>query len=252
MKSVVRIVTRALPGLFIPILLCAQESRLGQQVPMKTTLIVKAGDKEEQVEVRYLLFLPQAYGSPEKKDEKWPLLLFLHGAGERGDNNLELVKKHGPPRIAEEKKDFPFITVSPQCLPGKRWDPHELAKLADHLVQSYSVDPKRLYVTGLSMGSAGIWSLLAEYPGKFAAAIPISGGGDPAIAEKVKATPIWVFHGAKDTGAPIAVTEAMVDALKQAGASVKFTVYPEAGHNAWTETYNNPEVYKWLLEQKLK
>ena len=251
MKPVSLVVSLLLPGLFIPGLARAQEAKPGQQVPTSTNVMVQTGDKEETVEIRYLLFLPQAYGSPEK-DEKWPLMLFLHGGGERGDNNLELVKKHGPPRIVEEKKDFPFITISPQCPPGKQWNPQEMAKLTDHVANTYAVDARRIYVTGLSLGSAGTWSLLVAYPGKFAAAIPICGGGDPATAEKMKATPIWVFHGAKDTGAPIAKSEAMVDALKKAGGSVKFTVYPEAGHDAWTETYSNPEVYKWLLEQKLK
>jgi predicted peptidase len=229
----------------------ADDPKAGQQVAMKTTVMVKNGDKEEAVELRYFLFLPQGHGSAEKKDQKWPLMLFLHGAGERGDN-LDLVKKHGPPKIVDEKKDFPFITVSPQCPSGKSWNPQQMAKLVDHVANTYSADPKRLYVTGLSMGGFGTWNLLAEYPGKFAAAIPICGGGNPETAEKMKGTPIWVFHGAKDTAVPIAKSEAMVDALKKAEGNVKFTSYPDAGHDSWTETYNNPEVYKWLLEQKLK
>ena len=229
----------------------ADDPKPGQQVAAKTTVMVKNGDQEEAVELRYFLFLPQGHGSAEKKDEKWPLMLFLHGAGERGDN-LDLVKKHGPPKIVDEKKDFPFITVSPQCPAGKSWNPQQMAKLVDHVANTYSADPKRLYVTGLSMGGFGTWNLLAEYPGKFAAAIPICGGGDPAKVEKMKDTPIWVFHGAKDTAVSISKSEAMVDALKKISDKVKFTMYPEAGHDSWTETYNNPEVYKWLLEQKLK
>lgn len=238
-------------GILIPSLVGADDPRPGQQVPLKTTVMVIDGDKEEAVEIRYLLFLPQGYGSAEKKDEKWPLMLFLHGAGERGDN-LDLVKKHGPPKLVQEKKEFPFITVSPQCPTGKYWNPQQMAKLVDQVANTYSADPKRLYVTGLSMGGFGSWNLLAEYPGKFAAAIPICGGGDPSKAEKMKETPIWVFHGAKDTAVSIKKSEEMVDALKKAGGNVKFTMYPEAGHDSWTETYNNSEVYKWLLEQKLK
>jgi predicted peptidase len=229
----------------------ADDPKPGQQVAMKTTVMVKNGDKDEAVELRYFLFLPQGHGSAEKKNEKWPLMLFLHGAGERGDN-LDLVKKHGPPKIVDEKKDFPFITVSPQCPSGKFWNPQQMAKLVDHVANTYSADPKRLYVTGLSMGGFGTWNLLAEYPGKFAAAIPICGGGNPEAAEKMKGTPIWVFHGAKDSAVSIAKSEAMVDALKKVEGNVKFTSYPDAGHDSWTETYNNPEVYKWLLEQKLK
>ena len=229
----------------------ADDPKPGQQVPLKTTVMVKNGETEEAVEIRYFLFLPQGHGSAEKKDEKWPLMLFLHGAGERGDN-LDLVKKHGPPKLVDEKKDFPFITISPQCPSGKYWNVQQMAKLVDHVANTYSADPKRLYVTGLSMGGFGTWNLLADFPGRFAAAIPICGGGDPAKVEKMKDTPIWVFHGAKDTAVSISKSEAMVDALKKIDGKVKFTMYPEAGHDSWTETYNNSEVYKWLLEQKLK
>jgi predicted peptidase len=220
------------------------------QTPQSVTVTIKEGDADKQIEIRYLLFLPNDYGSPEKKDVKWPLLLFLHGGGERGAD-LELVKKHGPPKIVEQRKDFPLVTVSPQSPAEKRWNAEELAKLVDHAANTYQIDPQRIYVTGLSLGAEGTWDLLASYPGKFAAAMPISGPGDPAAAEKMKGTPIWVFHGAKDPGSPIAKSEEMVEALKKAGGNVKFTVYPEAGHDAWTETYNNEEVYKWLLEQKL-
>lgn len=222
----------------------------GTQTAQSVMVTVKEGDVEKQVEIKYLVFLPADFGKPEKKDVKWPLLLFLHGSGERGAD-LELVKKHGPPKIVEQKKEFPFVTISPQCPAEKRWNADELAKLVDHGANTYQADPKRLYVTGLSMGGAGTWDLLAGYPGKFAAAIPICGPGDPAAAEKMKATPIWVFHGAKDQGVPIAKSEEMVEAIKKVGGNVKFTVYPEAGHDSWTETYNNEEVYKWLLEQKL-
>lgn len=252
MKFASRTVTCLLATFALPSLAQAQDPQPGQQVHAQTTVMVKSGDQEVPVEIRYLFFLPQGYGSPENKEKKWPLLLFLHGSGERGNDNLDLVKKHGPPKIVDEKKDFPFITISPQCPTDKRWNPQELAKLVDSLANTHAVDPQRMYVTGLSMGGFGTWQLLAEYPGKFAAAIPICGGGDPSLAEKMKGTPIWVFHGAKDTGVPIALSEAMVDALKKAGGNVKFTSYPEAEHDSWTETYNNPEVYKWLLEQKLK
>ncbi len=239
-------------GLFIPSQLCAQAPKSSQQIAAQLTVSVNSSEKEVPVEIRYLLFLPQGHGSAEKKDEKWPLLLFLHGSGERGNDNLDLVKKHGPPKIVEEKKDFPFITISPQCPSGKPWNAQQMAKLVDHVANTYSADPKRLYVTGLSMGGYGTWNLIADFPGKFAAAIPICGGGDPAKVEKMKDTPIWVFHGAKDSAVSISQSEAMVEALKKIDGKVKFTMYPEAGHDSWTETYNNSEVYKWLLEQKLK
>ena len=228
----------------------AQAPAAGMQTAQSVTVTVKEGDAERQVEIKYLVFLPVGHGTPEKKDVKWPLLLFLHGSGERG-SDLELVKKHGPPKIVEQKKEFPFVTISPQCPAEKRWNADELAKLVDHAANTYQADPQRLYATGLSMGGAGTWDLLAAFPGKFAAAVPICGSGDPAAAEKMKGTPIWVFHGAKDAAVPIAKSEEMVEAIKKVGGNVKFTVYPEADHDSWTETYNNEEVYKWLLEQKL-
>jgi predicted peptidase len=193
----------------------------------------------------YLLFLPQDY---EKKDS-WPLMLFLHGAGERGDD-LELVKKHGPPKIVETKKDFPFILVSPQCKPKRRWEPSGLTALLDEAVAKYKVDKDRIYVTGLSMGGFGTWSLAADTPDRFAAIVPICGGGEAYWTRQLVNLPVWVFHGGKDSVVPLERSEAMVEALKKRGGNVKLTVYPDAGHDSWTETYDNPELYEWLLQQK--
>ena len=200
-----------------------------------------------KVKMNYLLFLPAGY---EKSDKAWPLILFLHGAGESGDD-LQKVKVHGPPKIVEKKPDFPFILVSPQS-PGRGWDAATLKALLDDVIARHRVDRDRIYLTGLSMGGFGSWSLAAAYPDLFAAVVPICGGGNPADAGRLKGLPIWVFHGAKDPVVPIARSVAMVKALKDAGSEVKFTVYPEAGHDSWTETYDNPELYKWLLEQKRK
>jgi predicted peptidase len=193
----------------------------------------------------YLLFLPKGY---EEGGKKWPLILFLHGSGERG-KDLAKVKIHGPPKIVESKSDLPFIVVSPQA-PRRRWDPDVLKALLDAVLADYRVDPDRIYLTGLSMGGAGTWTLAAEYPEYFAAIVPICGGGDPQDAKRLKDLPIWVFHGAKDEAVPLSRSEEMVKALKEEGADVKFTVYPDAGHDSWTETYNNPELYEWLLSHK--
>lgn len=200
---------------------------------------------DANAKLEYLLFLPQGY---ETTDQRWPLMLFLHGAGESG-TNLDRVKIHGPPKIVESKPDFPFILVSPQC-PRRGWNVEALNALLDEVVAQYRVDKDRVYLTGLSMGGYGTWSLGAAHPEKFAALVPICGGGNPANAAKLAQLPIWVFHGAKDPTVPIARSKEMVEALKAAGGNPKFTVYPEAGHDSWTETYNNPELYKWLLEQK--
>lgn len=198
-----------------------------------------------KVKLKYLLFLPEGY---EQGDKKWPLILFLHGAGESGDN-LSKVKIHGPPKIVEKKADFPFIEVSPQS-PGRGWNVDALKGLLDEVMHDYRVDRDRVYLTGLSMGGFGTWSLAAAHPEYFAAIAPICVGGNPSDAAKLKSLPIWVFHGAKDEVVPLDRSQQMVDALKEAGADVKFTVYPDAHHDSWTETYDNPKLYDWLLEHK--
>lgn len=198
-----------------------------------------------RAKLKYLLFLPEGY---EQSEKQWPLILFLHGSGESGDQ-LANVKKHGPPKIVESKRDFPFIVVSPQS-PGRGWNPETLKALLDEIVLKYDVDRERVYLTGLSMGGYGTWTLAAAYPDAFAAIVPICGGGRPADAARLKGLPIWVFHGAKDAAVPLARSEEMVKAVEEAGGKVKFTIYPEAGHDSWTEAYDNPELYQWLLQQK--
>jgi predicted peptidase len=198
------------------------------------------------VTLNYLLYLPAGYDTDQKA---WPLLVFLHGSGERG-SDLEHVKVHGPPKLIAEGKQLPFIVVSPQA-PRRRWDPVTLNALLDDLVLKYRVDKERIYLTGLSMGGAGTWTLAGAYPDRFAAIVPICGGGDPADAPKLKDIPVWVFHGAKDEAVPLSRSEEMVKALREAGAkSVGITVYPDAGHDSWTETYANPMLYEWLLRQR--
>ncbi len=218
-----------------------------EQAEQSVTIAVGEGDDAKKVEMRYLLFVPKDY---DKDGRAVPLMLFLHGAGERGED-LQLVAKHGPPKIVKTKKDFPFIVVSPQCPRGRFWRKSNLLGLIDHIVATYNVDASRVYVTGLSMGGFGTWVLTADQPQRFAAAVPICGGGDPDNAKQLVDVPIWAFHGGKDQVVQLARSEAMVDAIREAGgAKVKLTVYPEAGHDSWTATYDNPEVYKWLLSHK--
>jgi predicted peptidase len=199
------------------------------------------------VSFKYLLYLPSDYESKGP----WPLVIFLHGAGERGDD-LNLVKKHGPPKQIEEGKSLPFIVVSPQCAKDSSWSTQEreLKALIDEIVKKYKVDPDRVYLTGLSMGGFGTWALAAYDPDRFAAIIPICGGGEPISARRLVHIPVWAFHGAKDQVVPLKRSEEMVEALEKAKGNVKLTVYPEAGHDSWTATYDNPEVYQWLLAQK--
>lgn len=219
----------------------------GKQVAQSATIVVKEGDLSREATLRYWLYVPQA--ADEKK--QLPLLLFLHGSGERGDD-LEVVKKHGPPKIVEQQADFPFITISPQCPAGVRWNAVELSNFVDHLTNSLPVDRRRVYLTGLSMGGAGSWSLLAAQPNTFAAAVIICGRGDVASAPQLVKTPLWVFHGAKDTTVPLSASVEMVEAIQKAGGkNVKLTVYDNAAHDSWTETYDAPETFEWLLRHTL-
>jgi len=231
----------------VPTLLLAGASALAAEQPATSVQQEKRFQAQITVtaNINYLLFLPQGY---EKSKQLWPLMLFLHGAGESG-TNLAKVKIHGPPMIVDSKPDFPFILVSPQS-PGRGWNSDTLNALLDDVMHKFRVDKSRIYVTGLSMGGYGTWSLAAAYPKRFAAIVPICGGGDPADAKKLAGLPIWVFHGAKDPVVPVQRSREMVEAIKAAGGKVKFTEYPEATHDCWTETYNNPELYKWLLAQK--
>ena len=201
----------------------------------------------ETSEMNYLLYLPQAY---ETNEEKWPLLLFLHGAGERGDD-LELVKVHGPPKMIAEGEDFPFVVISPQCPEGVWWSIETLHALIIEVVETHRIDTSRIYVTGLSMGGYGSWGLAYTYPDLFAAAVPICGGGEPEKAPLMKEIPTWVFHGAKDEAVPLERSQEMVDALEEAGGNVRFTIYPEAGHvGAWENAYGDPELWDWLVKQR--
>jgi predicted peptidase len=197
--------------------------------------------------LHYLLYLPPDY--KEGSGKTWPLLLSLHGAGERGDD-LALVAKHGPPKRIEAGADFPFIVVSPQCPEETWWEPAPLAALLDQLGGRLAVNPDRVYGTGLSMGGFGTWRMALTEPERFAAIAPICGGGEPLLAGRIADLPVWAFHGAKDDVVPLSRSEDMVTALRDAGGDPKFTVYPEAEHDAWTETYENEELYDWLLSHR--
>lgn len=199
--------------------------------------------------LNYWLYLPQDYNQQPR--QQWPVLLFLHGSGERG-TNVAAVLKHGPPKLVQEGKQFPLIIVSPQCPPGQWWSPAVLNRLLDDISARYRVDPDRVYLSGLSMGGFGTWTLAGTKPERFAAIAPICGGGDPSIAGKLRRLPVWVFHGAKDKAVPVQKSQEMVDALKAAGADVQLTVYPDAEHDSWTRTYDDPQFWKWLLQQRRK
>jgi predicted peptidase len=197
----------------------------------------------------YLISLPKGYES--EANDKWPLILYLHGMGERGDNT-ELLKKNGLVRELEEGREIPFIVVSPQCSEYSFWnfEQESLIALIDEIIENYSVDEDRIYLTGLSMGGFGTWNLAMKYPNKFAAIAPICGGGLDTMTYLIKDLPVWAFHGEKDDVVPVEMTKDMVEALKEYGGNAKLTLYPEAKHDSWTETYKNEELYKWFLEHR--
>jgi len=196
----------------------------------------------------YLLYLPKDY---DDSDKQFPLVLFLHGMGERGID-IEKVKTHGVPKLISEGKEFPFIVVSPQCPDEYFWNDDVLIALLDEIEGNYRVDKNRIYVTGLSMGGHGTWTLALAQPNRFAAIAPVCGWSHPVEFCKLAHMPIWVFHGAKDFVVPLSLSEQIVEQLKDCGSTkVKLTIYPEATHDSGTETDKNEELYKWFLEQSL-
>ena len=180
--------------------------------------------------------------------KRWPLVLFLHGSGEIGDD-LEPVRRSPLPNLVEQGQAFPFILVAPLCPAGEWfWPPAMLGALLDEVSARYRVDPDRVTVTGLSMGGRGTWDVAIDYPDRFAAIAPIC-GSIPAVADvsRIRHVPVWAFLGAKDGDQSI---RQMVEALQASGGNARLTVYPEAGHDAWTPTYANPVFYEWLLSQR--
>lgn len=214
----------------------------GQDIRLQEVAILR---KDIAVEMQYLIAVPQE----EPAAEGWPLLLFLHGLGECG-SDINLVKKHGPPKLIENGKRFPFVVVSPQCPRGSHWEPWRLTVLLDEVIKKNDIDEERVYITGLSMGGFGTWDLAAYSPERFAAIAPICGGGNTLDGKLLINLPTWVFHGAEDKVVPASFSESMVTAIRRAGGGPKITIYPHAGHDSWTETYENPELYEWLLKKK--
>ena len=199
-----------------------------------------------RIKLEYLLYLPKGHGRGKKK---WPLMVYLHGSGERG-SNLELVKTHGPPKLIEAEQEFPFIVVSPQCPADGWWTNDMISTLLDDLEQNLQVDSSRVYLTGLSMGGFGTWAMAGEFPNRFAAIAPICGGGLELWMRNITHLPVWAFHGAKDDIVPLEQTTRLVDELKRLGSKkVKLTVFKNADHDSWTRAYANPKLYEWMLAQ---
>lgn len=223
-------------------------------------------------ELKYRILKPVDYDSTKS----YPLVLFLHGAGERGNDNYSQLT-WGLSHFAAPKfrKEYPAFVIAPQAPKGQTWssrlpgekdsknhtiplgsDPSEPMKLTiellDSMQQTFAIDNRRLYVTGLSMGGFGTFDIIERFPNKFAAAVPICGGGDITKAFLLKDMPIWVFHGAEDQVVSPKFSRSMVSAIQIAGGSPGFTEYPDQGHvGAWVETYSNPHVYEWMFSKQL-
>ncbi|MDR3234068.1 MAG: prolyl oligopeptidase family serine peptidase [Planctomycetaceae bacterium] len=202
--------------------------------------------------VRYWLFLPADY-EKQAASGGAPLLLFLHGAGERG-SNINKVKDWGPPMLLdtpEFREHFPCVTVSPQCKNGYTWSPAQLMLLLDEIEKCYKIDKSRIYVTGLSMGGFGTWMCLNESPQRFAAAVPVCSGAKTRWAKNFTDIPVWNFHGDKDPVVPIAKSEEIVKAVQAAGGKkIIFTTYAGGVHNVWSQTYSSQLLYDWLFAHR--
>jgi len=210
-------------------------------------VVKRLGDKGDKEGLDYLVYLPADYD--QDKAKFWPLVVFLHGSGERGAD-VQLVRKTGLTQTLEQRGATAYVMIAPQCPLGGGWNTGALDKLLDQTLTDYRIDKKRVILTGLSMGGYGTWKWGAEHPERFAALIPVCGGGKPETATSLKGMPIWGFHGDADTAVKLTAGQAMIDAAKQAGAVAKFTIYPGVGHQSWGKAYTEPELESWILAKK--
>ncbi|MEM9016122.1 MAG: prolyl oligopeptidase family serine peptidase [Verrucomicrobiota bacterium] len=228
--------------------LLAEEKGVAIRQTVKT-LPSEVAQKANNLNDRFWLYLPERY---ESTDECLPLIIYLHGSSRRG-REIDEVKANGLPPVLDQEDDFGFVVASPQALSNyawqESWRPDDLILLLDHLLEIYRVDSSRVYLTGLSMGGYGTWACIAKYPERFAAAIPICGGGDPLWGKLIGSLPVWAFHGEEDYVVPIKRSAEMVDAVNAAGGNARLTRYPGVGHDSYTRTYANPEIFQWLLAQ---
>jgi poly(3-hydroxybutyrate) depolymerase len=202
----------------------------------------------EHGELRYRIFVPE--GSA-KIGAKYPLVVFLHGAGERGSDNARQLRLGVREFVGEAAQAArPCFVLAPQCPRRVWWNVEQLLELVVSVRDAHPVDRDRVYITGLSMGGYATWHVIGRRPELFAAAIPVCGGGEIETAAKLTALPIWAFHGDADRTVPAQKSREMVEAIEEAGGAPKYTEYPGVGHDSWTRTYTNPKVHEWLFAQR--
>ncbi|OWK41602.1 prolyl oligopeptidase family serine peptidase [Fimbriiglobus ruber] len=220
---------------------------------VKTGAVQKTFKNDDGTESPYVVYVPKAYDGTTAL----PVILFLHGSGEtKGGAKMPfdqgLMNKH----YQKQEEKFPAIVVVPQS-EKRTWkadsaDAKRALAMLDATTKEYKTDPARVYLTGLSMGGYGTWSLAVAHPEKWAAIVPVCGGGDPKAAEKIKDIPCWCFHGDKDDAVKVEKSREMIEALKKAGGDPKYTEYAGVGHNSWDRAYDTDELYTWLFAQKKK
>jgi len=203
-------------------------------------------------ESKYVVFVPHGYDG--KKE--YPVILFLHGSGQVGTDGKGPVGGMLAKAIRDREKTFAFVPVFPQSQFGS-WqaetkDGRRAVAILDEVLNTYKVDAKRVYMTGPSMGGEGTWSLAAAHPRRWAAIVPLCGGGDPKVAAKIKDIPCWCFHGDADRMIEPRLSREMIRAMKKAGGQPLYHEYPGVGHNCWDRAYATADLYEWLLEQRLK
>ncbi len=226
-----------------------------------------SGGEYKDETFRYRLLKPENI----EPGKQYPVVLFLHGAGERGDDNkMQLLYLPAQMCEPEWRRKYPCFLIAPQCRKDKKWvevdwsakeskqppEPGDQMKVAlgilDEVLKNYPADPGRVYLTGLSMGGYGSWDAAARYPDRFAAVAPICGGGDEATAERLATLPLWAFHGDQDAAVPVERSRRMIAAIEKAGGHPKYTEFAGVGHNSWTPAYSDPKgLLPWMFQQRL-